>query len=195
LLKQVENNDVMRAAILVSVGTGIRQSELLRLTWKEINLDSGQLTILKAKNKTPRTVHVPATAVEALRKLKKAKVVSLNVFLLASGSPLKTSVLQKRWHKIFEEAGLEDFHWHDLRHSCASFLARSGASLLEIASVLGHKSISMVKRYAHLVQGKPVTGHAELEALLSGKPVKKVAQTVELDDLLRGKTAKEVASK
>ena len=42
------------------------------------------------------------------------------------------------------------FHFHDLRHSAASYLAMNGASLMEIAEVLGHKTLSMVKRYAHL---------------------------------------------
>ena len=49
-----------------------------------------------------------------------------------------------------EDADIKDFRFHDLRHSCASYLAQSGASLLEIADVLGHKQISVTKRYAHL---------------------------------------------
>jgi site-specific recombinase XerD len=61
---------------------------------------------------------------------------------------------------------LRDFRWHDLRHSCASFLAQQGATLLEIASVLGHRSTVVTRRYAHLVQGAPVTGHAALNEKL-----------------------------
>jgi len=49
-------------------------------------------------------------------------------------------------------AKIENFHWHDLRHTCASYLAMNGASLAEIAEVLGHKTLQMVKRYAHLSQ-------------------------------------------
>jgi integrase len=170
LLKAAKSDQMIRAAILLSVGTGIRQGELLGLHWRDIDLDGGKLTLLKTKNATPRTVHVPATAVAALRDLRKAKVVSTqHVFLIAAGKPLRVSTLQKRWRAIFMAAGLVDFHWHDLRHSCASFLARRGASLLEIGSVLGHKSPSMTYRYSHLVQGTAVRGHAELDALLSGK--------------------------
>lgn len=54
------------------------------------------------------------------------------------------------WELARERAGLEDFRFHDLRHTAASYLAMSGASLLEIAEILGHKTLSMVKRYAHL---------------------------------------------
>ena len=56
----------------------------------------------------------------------------------------------KPWKKALEDAQINDFRFHDLRHSCASYLAQSGASLLEIADVLGHKQISVTKRYAHL---------------------------------------------
>ena len=52
-----------------------------------------------------------------------------------------------------ETAGIKDFKWHDLRHCTASYLAMNGASLSEIAEVLGHKTLSMVKRYAHLSDG------------------------------------------
>jgi integrase len=170
LLHATVPGSVMHAAILISVGCGLRQGELLGLHWKDVDMDGGKITLLKTKNKHPRTVHVPATAIAALRALKKAKVVSTtSVFLIAAGIPLKVSTLEQRWGKIRKAAGLEDFHWHDLRHSCASFLARKGASLLEIGSVLGHKSPSMTYRYSHLVQGKPVTGHTELDALLGGK--------------------------
>ncbi len=58
--------------------------------------------------------------------------------------------IRKSWEAVREKAGLEDFHWHDLRHSAASYLAMNGASLAEIAEVLGHRQLSMVKRYAHL---------------------------------------------
>lgn len=52
--------------------------------------------------------------------------------------------------KHLMKAGIDDFRFHDLRHTCASMLAMNGASLLEIAQVLGHKSITMTQRYSHL---------------------------------------------
>ena len=57
------------------------------------------------------------------------------------------------WQRFFRvavaAAGIENFRFHDLRHSCASYLAMNGASLVEIADVLGHKTLAMVRRYAH----------------------------------------------
>ena len=54
------------------------------------------------------------------------------------------------WDNAVETAKIENFHFHDLRHTCASYLAMNNASLAEIAEVLGHKTLQMVKRYAHL---------------------------------------------
>jgi integrase len=56
----------------------------------------------------------------------------------------------KPWKRALEDADIKDFRFHDLRHSCASYLAQNGASLLEIADVLGHKQIQVTKRYSHL---------------------------------------------
>lgn len=64
--------------------------------------------------------------------------------------PNKPYEFYKLWKKALAQAQIEDFRFHDLRHTTASYLAQSGASLLEIADVLGHKQIQMTKRYAHL---------------------------------------------
>jgi integrase len=64
------------------------------------------------------------------------------------GSHKRPTTLQAA---ILEAAGIKDFRFHDLRHTTASMLAAQGASLLEIADVLGHKTLAMVKRYSHLV--------------------------------------------
>jgi integrase len=171
VLKAAESDPVVRAAILVSIAAGLRQGEMLKLRWKDIDLDKGTLTLHDTKNKTSRRVHVTKTAVEALTERRKAAVVSpVHPFVNAAGKPLQKSWLRARWLKIYDAAGLDDFHWHDLRHTCASMLAQNGATLLEIGSVLGHKSPSMTMKYAHLVQGAPVKGHAELDALLRGAP-------------------------
>ena len=56
------------------------------------------------------------------------------------------------WEKALREAQVKDFRFHDLRHTAASYLAMNGASLAEIAEILGHKTLAMVKRYAHFCE-------------------------------------------
>jgi integrase len=170
LLAAADRDRVMKTAILVSIATGLRQGELLRLKWSDIDLARGRVTIMQTKNGTPRQVHLTTAAVAALQGLRLATVVGpSNVFLAKDGGPLTKSGLEGRWKLIRAKAELQNFHWHDLRHSCASILAQNGATLLEIGSVLGHKSPSMTMRYVHLIQGAPVTGHAALDAMLRGK--------------------------
>ena len=161
------HSSTMHAAIVLSIACGLRQGELLNLTWKDVDLDGQRIRIMRTKTDQPRTVYLPAAAVSALRTLKRGNLVSTKViFLHKSGVPLNRGTLRIRWIEVRDAAKLRDFRWHDLRHSCASFLAQQGATLLEIASVLGHRSTTVTQRYAHLVQGAPITGHAALDGKL-----------------------------
>ena len=165
-----EHSTTMHAAVVLSVACGLRQGELLNLKWQDIYLDAQRIRIMRSKTGQLRTVYVPAAAVEALRALKREAVVSTEaVFLGQNGVPLNRGTIRIRWLDIRDAAALRDFRWHDMRHSCASFLAQNGATLLEIGSVLGHRSTSVTRRYAHLVEGAPVTAHAALDKKLQGK--------------------------
>jgi integrase len=169
-----QDSPAMHAAILVSIGCGIRKGELFRLKWTDIDLERQQLRIVKAKNvkadgeSRSRSVYMPAIVVNAVRELRKAPIVGQYVICDENGQGVDRGWLFRRWDVIRAEAKLQDFHWHDLRHCCASFLAQNGASLLEIGHVLGHRNPATTMRYAHLVDAKPVTGHAGLEAKLRG---------------------------
>jgi integrase len=165
-----KHSSVLHTAILLSLATGVRQGELFRLKWSDVDFARSRVSILETKNDEPRAVHLPAVASEALKVLKRSPVVGQHsVFLDANGVPLDKGRLAARWKPIRTAAGLANFRWHDLRHSCASFLAQHGSTLLEIGSVLGHKSPSSTARYAHMVQGAPVTGHAALDTKLRTK--------------------------
>lgn len=158
------------AAIVASLATGVRQAELLRLTWADLDFERGTLTVLISKNTKRRAIHLNQPAMAALKALKRGGIVSTrHVFLADTGEPLNKHQLNYRWEMVREAAGLRDFRWHDLRHSCASYLAQNGATLLEIGDVLGHSSPAVTMKYAHLVQGKAVTGSAALAAKLTDK--------------------------
>jgi integrase len=173
LFKAAESFPGMKAAILVSVATGMRQGELLRLKWEDIDPKGSTVTILKTKNGTPRRVHLTSQALIALNSLKSDRDETpseeMRVFVLPDGQPMEQRHLESRWRPIRKAAQLNDFRWHDLRHTCASYLAQNGASELEIGSVLGHKSPVSTRRYSHFTQGAPVKGHAGLDDMLKGK--------------------------
>ncbi len=157
------------AMVVVSLATGVRQGELLRLTWADVDFERARAKVLLTKNNEARAVHLPPVAIEALRAIRRQSVVSARqCFLDPVGEPYRKDTIHHWWNVVRNRAGLTDFRWHDLRHSCASFLAQKGATLLEIGSVLGHKSPTVTLRYAHLVQGAPVTGHSALDEKLRG---------------------------
>lgn len=170
LLEAASADPTMHAALLVSLATGVRQGELLRLTWADIDLEKRRIRILRAKNNELRSGYLPEVAAKSVARIKRSRVVGSVVFTDELGQPLTKTTLHWRWLKVRDAAGLKDFRWHDLRHTCASLLAQNGANLLEIGSVLGHRSPAVTRRYAHLVEGAPVTGHTELDRKLRGAP-------------------------
>jgi integrase len=94
---------------------------------------------------------------------KDGSVVSLtHVFLTDEGEPADKFFLNYRWSKVRTAAGLADFRWHDLRHSCASFLAQNGATLVEIGAVLGHSSPSITEQICAF--GRRQGGHRRRQA-------------------------------
>ena len=74
--------------------------------------------------------------------------------------------LRQPWEAALQTAGITDFHWHDLRHTAASYLAMSGVSLVEISKILGHRTMQMVSRYSHLSDGHIVATGEKLAARL-----------------------------
>ena len=142
----------LQALVLLAITTGARKGELIGLKWDDVDLKKGRALVTETKNDEPRTLPLAGKALEALRALKlKNSVRSAYVFPRLSGLPGPYEHFDTHWYVALEAAKIEDFHFHDLRHTTASMLAAQGASLLEIADVLGHKTLAMVKRYSHLV--------------------------------------------
>ena len=77
-------------------------------------------------------------------------------------------IMRSPWVAALKKAEITDFHFHDLRHSCASYLAMNGASMNEIAEVLGHKTLQMVKRYSHLSEAHTADVVGRMNAKIFG---------------------------
>jgi integrase len=127
----------------------MRQGEIMGLTREDVDLHQGRATLHETKNGERRVVPLTGKVLELLKE--NAKVRRLDTNLLFPGkNPQKPVDLRAPWEAALKKVGIEDFRFHDLRHSAASYLAMNGASLAEIAEVLGHKTLQMVKRYSHL---------------------------------------------
>jgi integrase len=143
----------LHTLVILAISTGARRGELITLQWDAIDLKAGKAVVTETKNDEPRTLPLVGKALEALRAMKlNGSAKSEYVFPNPSGFPGPFEQFDHRWYEALTEAGIEGFRFHDLRHCCASYLAANGASLLEIADVLGHKTLAMVRRYSHLTQ-------------------------------------------
>ena len=133
--------------VLMAISTGARKGELLNLKLSDIDFDRQTAYVKTSKNGHPRVLPLTDSVMNELNKFKQQE--SALIFN-SELKPDRAMCFTKQWKRALKDADIQDFRYHDLRHSCASYLAMNGASLLEIADVLGHKQIQMTKRYAHL---------------------------------------------
>ena len=113
-----------------------------------MDLEHGIAYIQETKNNERRALPLLPAVVDLIRRV--PRHIRDGRLFVPRQRGAKQFNMYRYWNKARAEAELVDFRFHDLRHSCASYLAMNGASLLEIADVLGHKTLAMVKRYSHL---------------------------------------------
>lgn len=165
------SNPNLYLAVVLALTTGGRLSETMTLRWPQIDLKRRTAMLGDTKNSDARALPLSGEAIALLKA--RAKVRSLNDDRLFPPKPGSETTpfmnLRAPFAVAVERAGLgryegegdarrfiPDFRWHDLRHTCASYLAMAGISPLEIAKVLGHRTMAMVARYSHLSSGRVV---------------------------------------
>lgn len=134
----------------LSVATGLRQGNVMGLRWENVNLSNATITFAdkQMKNGKPFSIPLNQTAIAVIRK--QIGVHKEFVFVRKDGYRIN-GLPTKTWKTALAKAGIEDFHWHDLRHTWASLMRQSGKVGLDILQELGGwKSQRMVQRYAHL---------------------------------------------
>jgi integrase len=133
-------NPELQAAVVIAINTGLRRSELLGLTWDRIDLTRGILRLEVTKSGKRREVPVNDACYRALVTLKPAD----------SGRVFRTRNVRTAYENAVEAAKLDDVTFHTLRHTFASWATMRGVSLKELQELLGHSSLTMTMRYAHL---------------------------------------------
>jgi integrase len=137
------------AITLFALGTGARKGEILNLRWNDVDFSRCTAIFRDTKNGESRTIHLSDTIANCLRE-EQQKRLFCSEYVFPSQDGKRPADIKAGWENAVEEAGLVDVCFHTLRHTAASHLAIGGFSSLEIASVLGHKTLAMVKRYSHL---------------------------------------------
>jgi integrase len=142
----------LRAVVTVALHTGMRLGEILALRRRDVDLDAGLLSIEQSKSGRRRDLPLNAAAHAALAAARGRLGADAGpddlVFGTRTGLPYRS--LERPWRAALAKAGVKGFRFHDLRHAFASRLVEGGTDLLTVAQLLGHSSLAMVQRYAHL---------------------------------------------
>lgn len=123
---------------------------MLSLQWGRINLFNNTIIIQESKNGKPRTIPLNQVALDILTE--KARVRNLRcgiIFLSNAQTKIDKRNLRRAFGMALQRAGIEDFHFYDLRHTFATRLAQRGVDIYKISKLLGHTNITMTQRYAH----------------------------------------------
>lgn len=149
--------------ITIAVNTGMRQGEIQALKWNQVDLPNGVVLLERTKNGNRREVPLNEAAKEAFRSLPHA---------IDGGKVFSTEAFNHHaFLRIVRLAGIRDFRFHDLRHTFASWLVMRGADIATVQSLLGHKTINMTMRYAHLAPN-----HRAAAVTLLDTPVRHMRQ-------------------
>lgn len=142
--------DRLYLLVLMGLTTGARRGELEGLRWQDVDFDHAVAHVARSKNADPKTLPLTAPVVEELKRFHGAP--SALVFA-SSRRPGQVYAFDQAWKAALKAAGIRNYRLHDNRHTAASMLAQNGATLLEVAEVLGHRTLAMSRRYSHLAAG------------------------------------------
>lgn len=143
----------LETLVVLALSTGATRGELLRLCWQDLDVAERQVVIHGAGRLRTRTLTLPGPAFRLLSRLSKVRRIDRQEIFAESDGRVRFP--RAAWRAALASAGIEDCRFHDLRHSAASYLAQSGASLPEIAEILGNRTLEGVRRYSHLTESRP----------------------------------------
>lgn len=162
LLKELPEH--LRELVLFSLATGLRQSNVLRLDWGQVNFELRHAWIQGAQSKNRRPISVPLNEV-ALEVLKRQIGKHAQRVFSYQGKPIN-SANTKAWRAALIRAGIENFRWHDLRHTWATWQRQAGTPTHELQRLGGWRTGAMVERYAHLAPDHLAHAASRLNSIL-----------------------------
>jgi integrase len=169
---KASDNPYLYAVVVLALSTGARLNEIMTLRWRDVDFERNTITLHETKNGDRRLIPLAGHALDTMRDHAKVRNIKSNLVFPAPKDPAKPYYIRTSWHTAIKKAKITDFRFHDLRHSAASYLAMSGATPSAIADVLGHKSLQMVKRYAHLSEAHTHAVVASMNHQIFGTPEK-----------------------
>lgn len=141
--------DHLKTIATIVLNTGMRKGEILGLKWGQVNFQQGIITLTDTKNSERRDIPMNQTVRATLKGMLK-EIPNREEYVFSDGNRRRFTSLQHSFDRAKKKSGIEDFHFHDLRHCFASNLVMSGVDIMAVKELLGHKSLTMTLRYSHL---------------------------------------------
>ena len=156
----------LRPIVKMALFSGMRKSEILNLKWKDVDFQNNLIVLRDTKSGKMREILLNQSLKDVLTSVLRY-VNSEYVFCHQDGSPY--SNMRRSFSSALKKAGIEDFTFHDLRHTFASHMVMQGVDINTLREILGHSSISMTLRYAHLAPGHKQQAMQNIDTILSQK--------------------------
>ena len=137
--------DHLKPIVTVALHTGMRKGELLGLKWEQVNLEQGIITLTDTKNNERRDVPMNETVKAELKGIERK---GPQIFCNGDGQTFGN--VRRSFETALKKSGIEDFRFHDLRHTFASNLVMEGIDIMTVKELMGHKDLTMTLRYSHL---------------------------------------------
>ena len=148
--------DIAQFALL----TGLRKANVAALAWEQVDLERGVMWVYADQAKAGKTISTPLNE-EAVALLRRQRGRHERAVFTYEGQPIKEPA-GAAWEKALARAGIEEFRFHDLRHTWATWHVQAGAPLLVLKELGGWASLAMVERYAHVAQSMSAQYAAKL---------------------------------
>lgn len=146
LMEALESNELLRRIVVIAINTGLRRGEIFSLCWNDVDFWLNSIHVRESKTGKGRVVPMNKEARELLLSVNRDG----DLIFRSPYTGNRLTKIDKGFRAACRRAELEDFHFHDLRHTFATRLAEGGADAFTIAEILGHSSLVMTKRYTHV---------------------------------------------
>jgi integrase len=173
LLRETAKDPTLHVFVLIALSTACRAGEILKLKWDDVDLKAGRLLFRKTKNREARNAWLHGEVLKRLEEHGKVRDLGGKVFVNPGGTRRARGQGVYDYAEPFDAAvaaaGIKNFHFHDLRHTAATYLAQQGATEQQLRAIGGWKS-SVVRRYVHLAAHDAKAALVRLADKIDGKP-------------------------
>lgn len=161
--------DHLKPIVTVALHTGMRKGELLNLQWDQVNFDQGIISILNTKNHERRDIPMNETIKTTLKEIERK-----GPYVFCNGDGGNFLNVRRSFETALRKSSIEDFRFHDLRHTFASNLVMEGVDIMTVKELMGHKDLTMTLRYAHLAPNHKTKAVNILDRIMSLNPPQSV---------------------